>query len=75
MYKLKPSAGFISTTKRTLNPMERRSRDKAVVNKIMNHSAISINSDDARKSIGFEGDEENHDTEEYVNVMKLIELN
>ena len=68
MYKLKPSSGFASTTKRTLDLREKQPRDSAMTNKILNRTTVSVMSEDVRRSMGYEGDEENPDFEEYITV-------
>ena len=72
MYKLKPSPGFASTTKRTFDPREKQPRDGAIGNKILNRTTISNHSEDVRRSMGYEGDEENPDFDEYITVLKII---
>ena len=40
---------------------EKQPRDGAIGNKILNRTAISNHSEDVRRSMGYEGDEENPD--------------
>ena len=72
MYKLKPSPGFASTTNRAFDPREKHPRDGAIGNKILNRTAVLNNSEDVRRSMGYEGDEENPEFDEYITVLNII---